>query len=164
MANYKCGSCEKDLKFLYELLKHERIQHQKKVIENMISTRCPMCLCNKKSTAEFSSHLRKCKFFQENLKCTYKDCNQTFQNKVYLIKHMMKHVNQVGSSRKSRLPKLSPNSKFMLSRQAFKAFLQQYELFSESTFQDATDFFSYYKNDIIELLARIREKVGQIKV
>ena len=52
----------------------------------------------------------------------------------------------------------------MISRVAFKAFLQQYELFSERTFKDSGDFFTFYKKDIIELITKVLETFGPIKV
>jgi hypothetical protein len=160
---FHCQKCDTCFDEIYQLLKHERIQHEYKAyVEDDIKYRCPMCKLQYSDIGIFKSHIRKCDKFIKNQKCLY--CKKSFINQNTLTKHLIKCGNMIGFGRKNKLPKLPANSKFMLSRVAFKAFLQQYELFSEKTFKDVTEFFSFYKKDIIELIARVLEKLGPMKI
>jgi hypothetical protein len=64
----------------------------------------------------------------------------------------------------NRLPVLSKNSKFTLSKFAFKSFLQQYELMPDLEIKDIEHFFSFYKKDIINLVQNILTKLNSIKL
>ena len=163
MTRFICENCGHGFTDLFALLKHERINHDFRVyIQQTNNYRCSMCLKFFKTIDSFTSHIRKCDKFRKNIHCTF--CDQIFDKKSTLIRHLMRCSYNVGFSRKSRLPSLKKSSKFMLSKVAFKAFLQQYELFSEKQFKDAVEFFTFYKSDIKELIEKILEKLSSIKI
>ena len=158
---FNCPTCGKKYKHFFLMCKHVRIEHDNKVFQKQITYRCSMCFDYFYDYEKYVSHLRRCNNFTTQSKCFY--CGYGFKCKNGMVKHLIRHKYQFGFAKDSRLPKLSEDSKFMLSRHAFKAFLQQYELYSEKKFDDSTEFLTFYKIDLIELISSIIDKVGQIK-
>lgn len=160
-GKHKCLKCDLRFQHYFQLCKHVRIDHDQKVYQNSFSHFCSMCYKKFNNFESYTSHLRKCDFFRAPQKCYY--CEKTFTAKNTLVRHLMQHKIQIGFGKKFRLPKLSKDSKFMLSKSAFKAYLQQYELFSEKDFKDSAEFLFYYKKDIFEIISKIIKKIGQVK-
>ena len=158
---FSCKICSSKFQHFFQLTKHVRSNHDNKVHPNEIFYNCSMCFDKINNFEEYISHVKKCNYFTVNQKCYY--CSTNFKIKNSLVRHLMKHQYQFGFSKDKRLPNLPADSKFMLSKIAFKAFLQQYELFSESRFQDVGEFLTYYNDDIIQLISNILMKLNQIK-
>jgi len=91
-------------------------------------------------------------------------CNKIFDSTKGYIKHKANEIKQIGFGRSNYLPNLSSDSKFKLSRQAFKSFLQQYELYPEELIQDAEQLFMIYRSDIEGLFQQIFTKLKSFKV
>ena len=111
---------------------------------------------------KYKQHLRKCKIDINIKKCF--TCRKQFLTKNALIRHAIRCSQQIGFGRQNRLPQLDENSKFKLSRMAFKNFLQMYELFPERQFDNFREFFIEYRNDLIQLFRDILNKLNSIKV
>ena len=167
-ARYQCDKCGNNYKYIYRLLKHERLKHQKKVLtrrEQNIFNRtfvCPKCLRNTGNLLQFKQHLRICQASGQNKKCLI--CNKHYIKNNTLIKHSFRCANQIGFGSQNRLPKLDSNSKFRLSRTAFKNFIQTYELFPERKFTECRGFLTEYKQDLIDLIDKILNRLDSIKL
>src|SRR5260370_8715422 len=159
---FKCSICEKKYKELFRLLRHKRIQHENKVYSNSLSFTCPMCLISQENYNKFKTHLRICNLFSSNSKCSI--CFKKFSTKSGLLIHALRCQQQIGYGKINKLPKLKIGSKFLLSRQAFKAFLQQYELHAEKYFNDSGEYMTFYKKDILELIDDILIKLNSLKL
>src|SRR6267154_5002058 len=150
---FECNSCESKFKKYFQLLRHKRLRHQNKVYgRNQQPSasqyyQCTLCLQQFNKQLLYQTHLRKCR--SDNNMC--QNCGKSYLNIDTLIKHNLQCTKQIGFGRKQRLPDIS-KSKFLLSKQAFQSFLQQYELFPQKSFKDVEEFFSYYKEDIFVLI------------
>ena len=159
-ASFICELCDANFYNHREYLKHKRILHQDRI--HMNSERHYECdYCSEIST-DIISHLRRCKSIVDPYKCI--QCDKCFLTKNGLIKHKIKEIRQIGYGNDNLLPTLSPDSKFKLSKQAFKNFLQQYELYPDETLLDAAQLFINYREDIIQLIHQIFERMRSIKI
>ena len=167
-SRYRCDVCDKDFKYIYRLLKHERLKHHKKVLtrreQNIFNKtfKCPKCLKITGNLYRFKKHLRTCRIRSVNKKCLI--CAKYFINNDTLIRHSIRCANQIGFGSQNRIPKLDPNSKFRLSRSAFKKFIQMYELYPEQKFTDCRGFITEYKKDLIDLIENILNRLDSIKL
>ena len=121
------------------------------------------CEYNFESIFDLMTHLRQCKQkLPKDKKCNI--CQNICQSKTNFMRHTMNCMSQQGAGTFNRLPKLSPNSPFKLSRRAFRSFLQQYELYPNEQIQDVIDFLTHYSDDIIDLFNRLINKIRAFKV
>lgn len=65
---------------------------------------------------------------------------------------------------KSRLPRIPEDWPFVLTKKAFKSFLQQYELFPDDRFEDVINFFADYHDRIIDLFDLLTASIHSYKV
>jgi hypothetical protein len=162
---FECEFCDEAFINHRNYLKHNRIVHQNKIFENINLIElfdCCFCSKNCNSLQKLKNHLFKCKLFYCPTECKF--CKKYFIKKVNFIRHTLRDINQIGFGRKSRLPKLPTTSQFKLSKQCFKSFLQQYELFPEETYNDCEEFFINYRDDIFQLVNLLIEKLTTLKL
>ena len=167
---FQCSRCDQRFDKIYEALKHEWIEHDNRLQssddeEDVDCYNCPMDKCeyNFENIFDLMSHLRQCKRKMPlNKKC--KICDYCCENKKLYVRHLTKCMSQHGAGVINRLPKLSPNSPFKLSRRAFRSFLQQYELYPNEQIQDVVDFLTIYSDDIKDLFNRLIDKIQAFKV
>ena len=155
----------------FEVLKHERLDHDGNVFgsneeaEDVECFTCPLdeCVYSFDTIVDMLTHLRQCKKrIPKNKCCLVCDCQ--CKTKTNFIRHTIKCMTQKGSGMFNRLPKLPENTPFKLSKRAFKAFLQQYELYPEEVIQDAIDFLTMYSDEIKDLFTRLIQKIRSFKV
>ena len=165
MSQFTCEDCGKIFEKLFQLSKHKRIKHDNKVfkskdINNIL--KCALCKQVFNNVKEVTEHLQICKNTAPTFKCNI--CRKVYLHKRSLIRHCLICISQYGTGNYDRLPKLDENSKFHISKTAFKSFLQQYELFPEDKFIDISEFLTHYKSDIFELIRKILNKLDSIKL
>ena len=125
---------------------------------------CPLVDCQFSFAAlpTLLTHMKKCKKkFPATEECSA--CNQELLTKSAYIRHKMICVRQRGAG-KSRLPRLPEDWPFILSKKAFKSFLQQYELFPEERFEDVINFIAEYHENIVQLLDLLLASIHSFKI
>ena len=167
-SGFKCQQCNRIFKHIFQVLKHERIDHYKQSYTprqqdtkfNCLFT-CKQMFSTLNSLLE---HMRKCRRpMPVHKQCIC--CNTVINNRQSFIKHNIQCLNQRGGSNELvRLPKLPNNSRFHLSRKAFKAFVQQYELFTEQNTNNVVEFFTNYRPDIEDLMRLVLNKLRIFKI
>ena len=125
---FHCATCGKYFENLFKLSKHKRIKHESKVyklkeLRNFYT--CAICKSEFLTLEELFKHLKKCEFERSNYICNV--CGNIYLTKNSLIKHCLRCISQLGYGTSNRLPRLDDNSKFHISKTAFRSFLQQYE-------------------------------------
>ena len=165
MSHFTCNVCGISFEKLYQLSKHKRIKHDNKVfkyreLNNIL--KCSLCAREFNNLNKVIKHLKKCQVFVNNYKCNI--CQNIYLHKSSLIRHSLKCISQYGTGKFNRLPKLKEDSKFHISKTAFKAFLQQYELFPDQSFNDVSEFLTHYKNEIFEMIKNILNTLDSIKI
>ena len=154
-----CEICDIIFNTHREYLKHERLVHQNKLEENIevdVNIKCNHCNKYYRNLTKLLKHLNKCPNLQIPCQC---NCGKSFNTKNGYIKHKSREIKQIGFGRSNFLPKLPEESKFLLSKSAFKSFLQQYELFPEETLTDVERLFIIYRPDIEDLIQRLFTKL-----
>ena len=150
---------------------HERIDHENLCYSpNQQNTEPYSCLftCNHKfaTVIQVLSHMRKCKrTMPKNKQCPL--CKMVLKNRETYTKHVVRCLSQQSSQYGgylTRLPKLPENSRFKLTRKAFRSFLQQYELFPENNTNNVALFFTDNRQDIENLLTLILTRLRIFKV
>src|SRR5258708_32676035 len=91
---------------------------------------CPLCEIKLPFVA-FQNHLLTCGSSKKYTNKNCSICNKKYRYSRSLKYHIMKCANQHGFGKNDKRIKLSPSSKFSLSKRAFKSFLQQFELIPE---------------------------------
>ena len=164
-----CSECPTKFSHQFEVLKHERIIHRKWVHEKQPGNTvdcftCPLLRCEFSFAAlpDLLTHMKKCKKkFPPIEECS--TCNEELFSKTAYIKHKLICVKQKGAG-KSRLPRLPEDWPFVLSKKAFKLFLQQYELFPEDRFEDVINFIAQYHDNIVQLLDLLIGSINSFKI
>ena len=164
-----CSECPTKFSHQFEVLKHERIIHRKWVHEKQPGNTvdcftCPLLRCEFSfaTLPDLLTHMKKCnKKFPPIEKCS--TCNEELFSKTAYIKHKLICVKQKGAG-KSRLPRLPEDWPFVLSKKAFKLFLQQYELFPEDRFEDVINFIAQYHDNIVQLLDLLIGSINSFKI
>ena len=160
---FVCDICQEKFKSHRLYLKHKRLFHQ--IAPNNNNESIFICEFCSQMCASFKiliNHIRYCEKVLLPIKCFI--CNETFQTILSYIRHLSKEINQSGTGINKRIIKLNENSKFIKSKQAFKNFLQQFELYPEDFHDDVEKFFIYYKEDIKELIEIIVDKLKYVKI
>lgn len=164
----QCEYCSFETNRLFKLKRHLRIKHNNfssYAKDHGIQTSlehseiiCPLCNISFKDNIEYIHHVSYCD--GKSVKCYF--CENIFYKRKIYDNHLKSgKCLQIG---RGRLPVLPENGPFKLSKKAFKAFLQQYELNPEEDFKNINEFFLYYKEEIQNLINSIMQKLPSIKI
>lgn len=154
----ECDFCDEHFTNSRLYNKHIRLIHSDKVFY----FNCEFCKSTFNESEKLRIHYMSCKKFNNNISCNL--CGKHFKFKSTFIKHKLREINQIGSG-SQKLPNISSEThNFVLSKSAFKNYLQQYELYPDEDYKDTHDFFYVYYEDIQKLMKLILPKVNSIKV
>ena len=160
MKKFECQNCSITFYTHREFLKHKRILHEDKTEIDLY--KCNYCSTVNQSLEDFRRHIRNCTLIKPPFDCAY--CNRHINNIHYFKIHTLRCVTQKGSGLSDRIIQLPKTSKFILSKSAFKSFLQQFELYPEDEFDDVEEFFSFYREEILDLIQIVLKKLKSTKI
>ena len=158
-TGFKCDHCPSVFQYIFQVLMHERIEHENLCHSpdqaNLQQFNC-LFICKQKfsSVNQLLAHMRKCvRPMPKHKQCSM--CRTVLKTRKTYTLHTVRCLSQKAEQYGGylpRLPKLPENSRFKLTRKAFRSYLQQYELFPETSYNNVALFFTDNRHDIENLL------------